>query len=408
MALPTVFFKLRAMWGRPLSRPQQLSDLALAAALTAFGELEALAWSKLAGLWSSAQRPLSVREHIGLAIAILGLTATLALRRRFPVPVLLVALASAMSTSSFNPEGGALAVVLGVAIASFTVGYELDPPATWLGPLIVPGLAWLGLALGAGRPSDYFFVAVIYGTPWVFGAALRLRQRRVQQLTRHADDLEREGEAIARAAVTEERARIARELHDVVSHSISVIAIQSQAVRRRLRPDQVQEAEDLRLVETTARQAMAEMRRLFGVLRKDGQSAELAPQPGLDQLDGLVAQVQAAGVHVQVERTGRPVPLPPGLDLVAYRVLQEALTNVIRHRGPGTRTCVHIGFGEQLELEVEDDGRGQASPGTESGHGLIGMRERVTLYGGRLETGGLGAGGYRVHVRLPLTDARMA
>jgi signal transduction histidine kinase len=397
------------MWARPLGRRQQLIDLAIAGALTVFGEVEALTWPRLSGLWSSAQRPLSVREHIGLAIATLGLTATLALRRRFPVPVLLVAMASAMSTNSFNPEGGALAVVLGLAIASFTVGYELDPPASLLGPLIAPGVGWLGLALGNGQPSAYFFVAVIYATPWVFGTALRLRQRRVQQLTRQAEDLEREGEAAARAAVSEERARIARELHDVVSHSISVIAIQSQAVRRRLHPDQGQEADDLRLVETTARQAMAEMRRLFGVLRKNGESAELAPQPGLDQLEGLVAQVGAAGVAAQVEQTGQRVPLPPGLDLVAYRVLQEALTNVIRHGGPGTRACVHIGFGEQLELEIEDDGRGQASPSSkESGHGLIGMRERVALYGGHLETARLDTGGYRVRVKLPLGDQRMA
>jgi signal transduction histidine kinase len=221
-----------------------------------------------------------------------------------------------------------------------------------------------------------------------------------------AERLEADQEAAAAAAAAEERARIARELHDVVSHSITVIAIQAQAIRHRLRPDQRREAEDLKLLETTARQAMAEMRRLFGVIRKDGERPGLAPQPGLAELPLLVEQLRASGLAVEVEETGSQTALTPGLDLAAYRVLQEALTNVLRHAGSGARATVRIAHEpDALELAVEDDGVG-GPDGPSTGHGLVGMRERVGLYGGALETGRVDGRGYRVRARLPLRDVR--
>jgi signal transduction histidine kinase len=175
-------------------------------------------------------------------------------------------------------------------------------------------------------------------------------------------------------------------------------------VRRRLRHERPDEARDLSGVEETARQALAEMRRMLGLLRANGDAPALAPQPGMDELDRLVERVREAGVEVELEVGGEHRPLPPGVDLAAYRIVQEALTNVIKHAGPA-RATVAVRYGErELEVEVRDDGRGgSASDGR--GHGLVGMRERAALYGGQLDAGPAPGGGYAVRARLPVTAA---
>jgi signal transduction histidine kinase len=201
----------------------------------------------------------------------------------------------------------------------------------------------------------------------------------------------------------EERTRIARELHDIVSHSISVVTIQTQAVRRRLGPDHAKEAEDLAAVEATAREALAEMRRLFGVLRSDGESASLTPQPGLHELDRLVEQVRGSGLDVDLEVSGDRYDLPPGVDLAAYRIVQEALTNALRHSGADrARVVLRYGPG-RLDIAVEDDGRGLATV-TTGGHGLVGVRERVALYDGKVEIGPAPSGGVRLSASLPVRE----
>ena len=192
----------------------------------------------------------------------------------------------------------------------------------------------------------------------------------------------------------------------MVSHSISVVTIQTQAVRRRLRPEQQREIEDLRAVETTARQAMAELRRLFGVLRADGDRPALAPAPGMGELEQLVDRTRAAGVEVDLAVEGERRALAPGIDLAAYRILQEALTNVLKHAG-AARAAVTVRYAStELALSVEDDGSGMSVNPNGEGHGLIGMRERVSVYGGTLETGNGPEGGFRVLARLPLDAAR--
>jgi signal transduction histidine kinase len=394
----------------PLGAREQRQDLLLAAALTVFGVAEALAWPALSRGWTSATQPIDIRDHLALAVVTLGFTATLALRRRFPVPVLAVAVLCGLMTANFNHQGGALALVLGVAIASFTVGHELDLPASLWGPAIATFSYWAVYALIAHstQASDYFFTLLLYTPPWIFGAALRVRTERLREATERAAELEAKQGAAAAAAAEEERQRIARELHDVVSHSITVIAIQAQAVRHRLRPDQNKEADDLQLLETTARQAMAEMRRLFGVIRKDGEGPGLAPQPGLAQLPALVDDLRASGLAVEVHENGPPAELPPGLDLAAYRVLQEALTNVLRHAGAGAQAVVRITYDPKvLRLSVEDDGIGGGGR-VGTGHGLIGMRERIALYGGTLEAGSTNGVGFKIRVSIPLRDVRMA
>jgi signal transduction histidine kinase len=220
------------------------------------------------------------------------------------------------------------------------------------------------------------------------------RERTSETLTR-LDAAQRE------QAVLRERARIARELHDVVGHSVSVMTVQASAVRRLMRPDQEKERAALETVETAGREALAEMRRMVGVLRSGDAPPDLAPPPTLDQLDRLVDNFRRAGLEVFFETTGEPAPLPPGLDLTAYRLVQEALTNTLRH-ARASRAVVYIGYGDDcLVISVRDDGAGP--DGSPPGTGLLGMRERVAVYGGTLTTGVADGGGFELRAELPVT-----
>jgi signal transduction histidine kinase len=254
---------------------------------------------------------------------------------------------------------------------------------------------------------------------WWLGDGARRRQEAVAAARQRAAELEQAREELARRAVTEERLRIARELHDVVAHSMSIIAVQSGVGVHVLdsQPEEARKA--LAAVEATSRQALVEMRRLLGVLRQEAEPrGSLAPAPGLAELEALAGEVARAGVRVEVRIEGAPGRLPAGLDLSAYRIVQEALTNVVRHAGPATaRVTVRYAPG-QVALEVVDDG-GFAGKGLESavgrrstdsdrpgrsGHGLAGMRERAALYGGTLEAGPLPGGGFRVAASLPVEE----
>jgi signal transduction histidine kinase len=365
-----------------------LLDVVLAAALLLAAELEAVL------------EPVSVPRWVD-GLVVLGFTVPLAWRRRAPLTVLAIAIATVLVYGEVEDEGSHQTLILALALASFTAGYELPLRRAWLAPaMIVAADALAVLALGQ-EGGNAIFVLVIYAGPWALGQALRSRGHRVDELAARADQLELERRQAEVAAVEAERARIARELHDVVSHSISVIAVQSQAIRRRLGPEHEREAADLAGVETTARQAMVEMRRLLGVLRSDGERLPLAPNPGLGQLPRLVEQVRASGLAVDVSTSGEPLALPPGVDLAAYRIVQEALTNALKHAGTAHAT-VAIGYeAGSIALTVVDNGAGANANGN-GGHGLLGMRERVVLYGGTLETGPGADGGFRVHAVLPV------
>ena len=239
----------------------------------------------------------------------------------------------------------------------------------------------------------------ILGGCWGLGYALRDRQMQVEALADRNARLEREREVEAMAAAAAERTRIARELHDVVAHHLSVMVVQAQAAERVLEGEERSAREALAAVDATGRQALVEMRRLVGMLREDS-NAGLTPQAGLGQLDGLLAQLREAGLTVQLEIVGRQRPLPPGIDLTAYRIVQEALTNVLKHAGAAqARVTLRYADGE-MELEVSDDGQGPV-PGAVGGHGLAGMRERVAVFGGTIESGALNGHGFRVRARLP-------
>jgi signal transduction histidine kinase len=252
--------------------------------------------------------------------------------------------------------------------------------------------------------SAFIATCIVFGLIWTVAFALGRKFQEADEAKERAAQAERDREERARSAVTEERARIARELHDVVGHSVSVMTVQASAVRRLLRPDQRREREALLIVEQTGREALAEMRRMVGVLRRPEEAPALAPQPTLDRLDKLVEQAREAGLGVELRIEGDPLPLPAGVDLTAYRLVQEGLTNALKH-ARAERAQVLVRYGDaSIEVTVSDDGRGTGS-GDGGGHGLVGMRERVAVYGGELEAGPRPEGGYRLRAKLPLASA---
>jgi signal transduction histidine kinase len=250
--------------------------------------------------------------------------------------------------------------------------------------------------------GDVFFSSIFFTVVWTVGLALGQKFAEADRAKERALHAEREREERARAAVAEERARIARELHDVVGHSVSVMTVQASGVRRLLRPDQEREREALLVVERTGREALAEMRRMVGVLRRPEEAPALAPQPSLEHLERLVEQARDAGLPVELRVEGAPVELPAGVDLTAYRLVQEGLTNAIKHAN-ATHAEVLVNYSEgAIEVTVSDDGSGVGN-GDGGGHGLVGMRERVSVYGGELDAGPQPGGGYRLRARLPVT-----
>jgi signal transduction histidine kinase len=252
-----------------------------------------------------------------------------------------------------------------------------------------------------GSVASLLWVTVVFTIAWLVGWAFGGQSKEVAEARERARRAEREREERARLAVAEERARIARELHDVVGHSVSVMTVQASAVRRLLNPEQEREREALLIVEQTGREAMAEMRRMVGVLRRPEEAPALAPQPSLEHLEKLVEQAREAGLPVSLKVEGDAVQLPAGVDLTAYRLVQEGLTNALKHaRADHAEVLVRYADGN-VELTVTDDGSGEGG-GDSGGHGLVGMRERVSVYGGELEAGPRPEGGFRLRARLPV------
>jgi signal transduction histidine kinase len=340
-------------------------------------------------------------------IAIVAIVTPLFARRRFPFGAP-VAVGVAVVVTTFFDERlvpvDFIPFVAGCA-AVFLVG--LLPERT-------QAVAGLVLAVGAealvayrdplGNRSAFIATTIIFGIIWTIAFALGRKFQEADEARERAARAEREREERARSAVTEERARIARELHDVVGHSVSVMTVQASAVRRLLRPEQKREREALLIVEQTGREALAEMRRMVGVLRRPEEAPALAPQPSLEHVGKLVEQAREAGLPVELRVEGEPLSLPAGVDLTAYRLVQEGLTNALKHaRARRAQVLVRYGDGG-IEVTVSDDGRGAGS-GDGGGHGLVGMRERVTVYGGELEAGPRPEGGYRLRAKLPVVPA---
>ncbi|MDX3104050.1 sensor histidine kinase [Nonomuraea angiospora] len=272
--------------------------------------------------------------------------------------------------------------------------------------LVTYALGTLAGPVRATSWSEHVVVAVVLVAVWGAGRSLRLRRAYLDELKDRAQRLERARAADTRAARAEERSRIARELHDVVAHHVSVMTVQAAAARRVLASDPDLAREALSAIEHTGRMAMAEMRNIVGVLRTDAR-AELGPQPGVQDLPALVEQMREAGLPARLVVEGEPRPLPAGIDLAAYRLAQEGLTNSLRHAGAGAKAVVTVRHDpRELDVRVEDDGLGAAGVSGRSGHGLVGIRERVALYGGILNIGPLPGGGFEVRARFPLKDGQ--
>jgi signal transduction histidine kinase len=330
-------------------------------------------------------------------------TLPLAWRRRYPVEVLFTVIAAAVCAAfAVRPSQGPVTSFIALIVAFYSVGANCAERRALAGGGI--GLAVAAVFIITGQPGTLSPGSLgIFAVAWLIGWYLRRRRGQFSGLQDRAARAEQEREAQARAAVASERGRIARELHDIVAHSVSVMVIQAQAGQR-LISDTAQARAAFRAIEGSGREALVELRRLLAILRTADDQLAVGPQPGLSSLDSLIDQVREAGLPVAVRIEGQQVPLPPGVDLSAYRIIQEALTNTIKHAGPAKAEVVLRYDTGAVELEITDTGTA-AAPGSGTGHGLIGMRERITLLGGDLATGPCDGGGYQVRARLPLTAA---
>jgi signal transduction histidine kinase len=352
---------------------------------------------------------------LGLALGVL-LAAPLAWRRTYPQAVLAATLASFAAASLLGFGAASSVGPVGSLVALYTLALHLPPRRSVAGlgvAQIVAVVAAVAQSSYSGEPVWVELIVTVLGlvaAAWGIGIAhrrLRDNAHRLQVLT---DQLRAEQQANARHAVLEERARIARELHDVVAHHISVIAVQTNAVRALLHTSTADADAGLRFIHATSRDALGEMRRLIGILQRnrDGQATDqLAPQPSIAQVDTLVEHANQAGLPTELIIEGRPRPLPAGLDLSAYRIVQEALTNAMKHAGPAHAIVTIRYTSDRVDLEVVDDGTGNGNgrpaqpPPPARGHGLLGMRERVALFDGEFHAGPRPTGGFHVIASLP-------
>jgi len=332
-------------------------------------------------------------DHVALAAA-LGTLETLPLLFRRQRPALALACVAAVALTM---------TVLGIWGIPLTLGVALYTLATTRPPRVQRALAYGsiasvavvllvsdGIEFGAAAARIVFLIAA-----WLLGESIGARRAYVREIEEKAERLEREQETEARRATAEEQARIARELHDVVAHALSVIVVQAGAADDVFEVDPKLARGPIRAIDGAARAALADLRRVLGVLHDD---TGYSPQPGVSRLDGLVEQVRATGLQVALQIEGQPRPLPAAVDLSAYRIVQEALTNVLKH-ADAERARVLLRYGDVLIVEVTDDGHGPSNGAV--GNGLIGMRERAALLGGTVNAGAASGGGYRVRAALP-------
>ncbi|MFF3664507.1 sensor histidine kinase [Microtetraspora malaysiensis] len=365
-------------------------DVLIGAAVITLGTLEAMT---VATSYGSAQNP----QFWWVAQAVV--TGVLVLyRRRFPVAVFILMLLAQYAWHRQGNEGCPVWQLASLLIVFHTIGAKLPPKpgASW----VIAGILIFDSGAVDHRPlplNEVIFLTVVFGSAYLTGLALRGYQTRAQRMAERAARLELERERRAAEAVAAERTRIARELHDVVAHSVSMMVMQAGVLRRGLGGDN----EILSGIEQAGREAVEELRIMLGALRMP--QDEALPQPGLDMVGNLIATLGSSGVRVHLAVEGEPVRLPPGLDLSAYRIVQEALTNAVKYAGDAD-VRITIGYRDDVvELRIADNGTpGPSAAGLSTGNGLIGMRERAELFGGSIEAGPLPEGGFQVNARLPL------
>jgi signal transduction histidine kinase len=329
-------------------------------------------------------------------------------RRRFPfsAPVAMWVLAALLSFVEGQLVVSVTSLYVAGLAASFLLGNVDDAARGRLGLAIVLGAAAVVVYNSPNQAAgDFLFVPGLMAIAWFAGVTMSQRAREAETAQERASQAEREREESSRRAVFEERVRIARELHDVVAHHVSMMGVQAGAARIVIDRDRAKAKDALAAIEASSRQAVDELHRLLGFLRQAGDTDHLAPSPGMSQLPRLVAGMSESDLAVEVDVEGEQRPLPPTVDVSAYRIVQEALTNTLKHAG-ASRADVRLRYRPgELELEIVDDGRGAAAPvQTAGGLGLIGMRERAALHGGQLTAGPVPGGGFAVRVRLPTSD----
>jgi signal transduction histidine kinase len=377
---------------------QDLWDGVFALAVTVLAQLDL--WFNVEGATHYGPRAANVAAT---AVA----TLALALRRRAPLIT-----AGLVAVAVSGPQLVTVLTVqlwgdfLPLLVAAYSAARYLPARPAAAG-VVVLGAALLIVELRVpvtGTTANIPFIWVPFCATVAAARAVRALERRHAETSDRARRLEAERDASVRAAIAEERERIARELHDIVAHCVSVMVVQAGAAEDLLDRDPQRAREPVVAIQETGREAVGELRRMLGLLRGTAATPARAPQPGTAELDELVAQMNASGLPVGLRVTGTPRSLPPGIELAGYRIVQEALTNTLKHAGPATAT-VRLSYAEQsLEIEVVDDGHGGTVNG--DGHGLIGMRERVMIYGGDLDAGPRSEGGFRVYARLPVEAPR--
>lgn len=382
------------------TRRQRAFDWALALVLAVWSQVE---------VWGGGAANLT-GPHWANALAYFVAALLLGWRRRAPLAVL-AALSTVLSAEMLAfGASQSIAILAPLVVGVYTLAAYTERRSALLGAAIAAAVVLvhelrdpLIRGFRDELTASAFWSSLVIA--WLLGAYVRTRRLYVAELEARAERAEREREEQARLAVRDERARIARELHDVVAHSLGMIVFQAAAGDARLDSEPERARAAFRWIEDGARQALVEMRRLLGLLREEEREPALAPQPGLARLEELLTGMRRAGLAVDVRVDGSPVELAAGVDLTAYRIVQEALTNAFRH-GEGKRASVTLGYRNgSIELEIVDGEAALAGGGSE-GHGIVGMRERVALYGGEFTTGPRPEGGYRVWARLPAEPAR--
>jgi signal transduction histidine kinase len=345
----------------------------------------ALSGSDSPSLWAVALTlvatlPIALRRRFPLLVFVVTLTAALVMDVRYDSFQFAGALVALYTVAAYVGRPGSIGVGVGTALALPITRFDDDPTGL---PEIV---------------STY----VIFAVAWVLGDRIGARRTYLRELEERTVQHEREREEHARRAAAEEQTRIARELHDIITHNVSVMTVQAAAARDVFDTQPSRAREALGSIESTGREALTELRRLLGRVRTDDGS--LTPLPGLARLEDLMKQVQTAGLKVELNVEGEPHELPAAVDLSAYRIIQEALTNTLKHAQASSATVLVRYAGDAVELKVIDDGRGPAANGGERGHGIIGMRERAALFGGQLRAGPAPGRGFSVYARIPLEE----
>jgi signal transduction histidine kinase len=376
---------------RGTAATDRATDLLVALALALAIQAEVWIW------WvADEQGPKPLAALFGLALAV-----PLIWRRTRPLPSLVAVVAVYVAWIAGAPPRGSLMPYLVVLVAAYSVAAHDSPRRSWIGLALTVAAEVLLVVRTTNDLADYAFILSFLLGAWLAGRGMRVRQQRADELFARAVRAEVEREKRARAAVAEERGRIARELHDIISHSVSVMVVQAGAAEQVLDSDRDQVRRSLLAIQQTGRDARLELRRLLGVLRTGtDERPDHAPQPGLAELPALADQLRGSGLELTVTVEGTPHPVPAGLDLAAYRIAQEAVTNAVKHSGARRADVVVRWSRDAVRIEVDDDGAGPDGGG--DGFGLTGMRERAALYGGQLEHGRRPGGGFRVVARLPL------